>query len=139
MNYYIVEPEVAGGFGRNTILEHGSHPPVVTKLHYELDGWLGDELLESFPCFIVTRRIRGRIEESGFTGAEFAPVEVTTSEQFRELYPHRDVPVFDWLKIVGTPGIADFGLAKDHRLVLSERALRALELKHCAVAPFVKQ
>ena len=46
MNYHIVEPEVAGGVGPHTVMDRRAHPPVVTKLHYEFEVWLGDELLK---------------------------------------------------------------------------------------------
>lgn len=52
--YYVVEPEVAGGFGINTVFTRTEGKPmVVHKLHYEFDGWLGDSLLETTPCYIV--------------------------------------------------------------------------------------
>jgi len=135
MRYYLLEPEVAGGLGRNTVLDRTSHPPVVTRLHYEFDGWLGDELLESFPCFIVTQRLRVKIEELGFTGVRFSPVEVTLSTQFKTLYPDREVPQFAWLKVDGEPCKDDLGLATDHRLIVSERTLVAMNLKQCVVTP----
>lgn len=138
MNYYSLEPEVAGGLGPHSVLDPRTHPPVVSKLHYEFDGWLGDELLETFPCYIVTQRIRDMIQERGFTGAEFAPVEVTKSITFEELYPNRRLPKFVWLKVNGTPGIDDFGRGPTNKilLVVSERVLKALDLKHCDVTEF---
>lgn len=45
MKYFYIEPEVAGGLGRNTVMNRAVHPPVVSKLHYHFDGWLGDVLL----------------------------------------------------------------------------------------------
>jgi hypothetical protein len=55
MEYFQIAPEVAGGWGRNTVMDRSIHPPHVTKLHFEFDGWLGDVLLESFPCYIITK------------------------------------------------------------------------------------
>jgi hypothetical protein len=136
MKYYFLEPEVAGGLGQNTVMDRTVHPPVVTRLHYELDGWLGDELLETFPSFIITDRLGKKIVDTMFTGIRLASVEVSTSEQFRELYPSRTIPDFVWLKVLGRAGIDDFGIADDHRLVVSERALEALALKHAGVSDF---
>ena len=56
MNYYAIEPEVAGGLGPNTVMNRTLHPPAVSKLHYNLDGWLGDVLLETFPALLLPRR-----------------------------------------------------------------------------------
>jgi len=128
MNYYYIEPEVAGGWGKNTVFDRTlGKPTVVHKLNYEFDGWLGDELLESTPCFIATERMSREIEQSHLTGARFDHVEVTTSEQFKELYPSRQLPKFVWLRVDGNPGQDDFGIAPDFRLVVSERALKILQ------------
>jgi hypothetical protein len=126
MKYFYIEPEVAGGLGHNVVMDRSVHPPIVSGLHYEFDGWLGDVLLESFPCFIVTEGAKKDLQSVGLTGLRFDEVEVTTSEFFQERYPNRQLPKFVWLQIVGKPGQDDFGIAKDLRLVISERALEVL-------------
>jgi hypothetical protein len=139
MNFFYIEPEVAGGLGDKTVMDRRTHPPIVSKLHYHFDGWLGDALLESFPCFIVTEEARRSIEETRLTGARFDQVEVTTSEQFEELYPTLRLPKFQWLRVEGKVGEDDFGLAPDARLVVSERALdvlREVGLSHAEVSDF---
>ena len=137
MKYYTLEPEVAGGLGPNTVLDHTRHPPLVFKLHYEFDVWLGDELLESFPCYIVTMRLATVFMEGHFTGAEIAPIEVTTSDCFHEFCPGVTLPTFVWLKVCGAAGCDDFGITQDNLLVVSERVLEQLNLKHCDVAEFI--
>jgi hypothetical protein len=127
MKYFYVEPEVAGALGKDTVMDRSVHPPVVSKLHYHFDGWLGDVLLESFPSFIVTEYAKPELESAGLTGAQFDDVEVTTSDQFKEIYPGRQLPKFVWLRVVGKPGQEDFGSAPDGRLVVSERALEVLQ------------
>ena len=109
------------------------------KLHYEFQGWQGDELLESTPSFIVSERGAREIQKTQLTGVTFDEVEVTTSEQFQELYPTRQLPKFVWLRIEGTAGQDDFGTAPDGRLIASERALgllRELGISHALVAEF---
>jgi hypothetical protein len=59
---------------------------VVRKLHYVFDGWGGDALLESFPCFIVTVEARRKLQSNRLTGIRFDEVEVTTSEFFQDRY-----------------------------------------------------
>jgi hypothetical protein len=126
MKYYVVEPEVAGGMGPATVLDRSRHPPMVKKLHYEFEGWLGDELLTAFPAYIVTRRVQEALELLPLTGAEFDDVETSRSSTFEELYPGRQLPAFQWLRIVGQPGVDDFGMSRDHLLVVSERVLDCL-------------
>lgn len=139
MDYFYVEPEVAGSLGANTVMDSSVHPPVVSRLHYQFDGWLGDVLLESFPSFIVTDKAKEKLQEIAATGAQFGEVEITTSDQFKELYPDRQLPGFVWLQISGTAGSDDFGTAADGRLVVSERALdllKGLALSNAFVDPF---
>lgn len=138
--FYILEPEVAGHFGKNSVVDTTVRPPVVTKFHYEFDGWLGDDLLETISCFIVTDRLRSVIEQAACTGCEFDSVEVTTSEQFRDLHPDRELPKFWWLKIVGEAGKDDFGLSTDNRLVVREGILSRMKdrslLDNCDVTEY---
>jgi hypothetical protein len=124
--FFAVEPEVAGGFGPNTILDRNVHPTRVDHLHYELNGWLGDELLETTPCWIVTESLARQIREAGLAGVEFGDVEVSTSDEFRERYPDRSLPKFLRLNVTGTPRKDDFGVGDDLRLVVSEKALNLL-------------
>jgi hypothetical protein len=123
MRYFKVEPEVAGGVGENTSLDTSVHPPIVHKLHYVFDGWDGDALLAGFPSFIATDDLSRAIKEARLTGVTFAPVEVSTSYEFQELYPGCKLPRFRWMQVHGRAGADDFGLAKIPYLVVSERAL----------------
>jgi len=127
MPYYALEPEVAGHLGDHAVVDRSVHPPVVERLHYEFDGWLGDDLLESFPCFIVTKALRERLTQSGLSGCQFEDAEVSKSDLFEEIHPDRELPEFAWLKVLGRAGVDDFGLSPDHRLVVSQRALDALK------------
>jgi len=140
VKYLYIEPEVAGGWGKNTVFDRTpGRPTVVHKLHYEFDGWLGDELLESTPCFIVSERMAREVKKMHLTGVNFDDVEVTTSEQFQELYPNRQLPKFVWLRVEGTAGQDDFAIAPDGRLVVSERALavlRALGISQALITEF---
>ena len=141
MAHFIIEPEVAGGLGARTVLDRSRHPPVVQKLHYEFDGWLGDVLLESFPAFIVTQEAQQALIEEGVTGVRFDDVEVSLSATFQETRPGAALPRFVWLRPEGEPGRDDIAVARDGRLVLSQRALdivQALGLSQARVAPFTR-
>lgn len=139
--FYYLDPEVAGELGANTVMDLSQHPPSVSHLHYNFTGWLGDDLLESFPCYIITRQLCDAIAQNDLTGYRFEAVEISKSSQFEELYPDKQIPEFIWLKPVGVGGEDDFGRAKDHRIVVSEKALRLLRtfcIKNCDVEKFDK-
>ena len=141
MRYFYIEPEVAGSSeGPKSVMDRSVHPPIVSRLHYVFSGWSGDVLLTSFPCFIVTENAMNKLMESGArTGARFADVKTTTTYPFREFYPDTKLPKFMWLQVTGRAGHDDFGLAADHRMVISERALdvlKGLQLTDAVIEPF---
>ena len=124
--YYVIEPEVAGGFGEHSEIDWSNGKMDVKKLHYQFDGWLGDELLESTPCYIASEHLAILIEQDKLTGVEFDEVEITMSDQFRDIYPNRKLPKFVWLKVNGIPEQDDFSIASGLRLVVSEQTLNLL-------------
>ena len=135
----MLNPEVAGGFGSKTKLDTSVHPPRVLRLHYEIDAWLGDDLIQRFPCYLVTQRLWKRLEKVRPTGAHVKAVEVTMSPEFMELNPAKALPEFLWLKVDGAPGRDDFGLTPDARLVVSDLVLekmKAERLEQCNVSDF---
>ncbi|MFB9981270.1 hypothetical protein ACFSQQ_19355 [Mesorhizobium kowhaii] len=82
MRYFYIKPHVAGGLGENTVLDTSVHPPIVSKLHYQVEGWFGSALVTTFPCFLVTEEAKSALLKMSFSGAVFADAEVTTSEYF---------------------------------------------------------
>jgi hypothetical protein len=139
MRYFYVNPEVAGGLGKNTVLDNSVHPPIVRKLHYQFDGWLGDVLLESFPIFIIADSAMRQLQSEGMAGLRAEDLETTVSQQFQELHPQRHLPRFVWLQVIGKPGRDDFATDSNGRLVVSETALEKLNrlgIKNAEVADY---
>jgi len=135
--FFSLEPEVAGGWGDRTDADTSVHPPVVSHLHYEFHGWLGDELVESFPCYLVTEALGTTISRAGLSGCSLSRAEVTCSQDFTELQPDTKLPAFKWLRISGIAGQSDLGLSSEHLLVISEQALQVIgthSISNCAVA-----
>jgi len=128
--YRAIGPEVAGGLGEQTIMKTNVHPPVVEKLHYEFDSWLGDDILESFPCFLVSERLKNSIVFENLTGVAFDDVLISESDLFRQIHPDLELPVLFWAKIDGERGIDDFVIGDDHRLLISEKAYTLLQFFH---------
>ena len=136
MHYFELQPEVAGGVGSCTQFDRSCHPPLVSHLHYLFDGWLGDELIEGFPVFLVTSSLTESFARGNLTGFEVGEVDVEESQQFHDIHPDTRLPPFVWLKVTGRPGVDDFGLSPSHRLVVSQRALSLMTLAHCDVDPY---
>ncbi len=138
MKFYELEPEVAGGFGDKSAMDTSVHPPVVDRLHILVEGWLGDHLLETFPCFIVTRQLGNDLERSRLSGYNLDHVEIEKSDQFVEIYGDREFPACYWLKVTGEPGVSDFGISDQLKLIVSGQALDVMKnrLNHCEIKPW---
>ena len=136
--HFIITPEVAGGLGPKTQIDTSVHPPIVSRLHYVFDGWLGDDLLETFPCFIASRGLTESFVSAGLTGFSVADVEVSRSEQFTDIYGDWQLPEFMWIQISGLAGEHDFGQSSSG-LVVSDRCLRLIQTfsaSHLDTTPF---
>jgi len=131
-----IEPEVPGGLGDKTEMDTSIHPPIVHSFECYLDGWLGDCILEIFPCFIVTQAAKDDIENLKLTGIVFDDLTVTKTEIFNEFYQHIEIPKLFWAKINGLAGIDDFGLSNDFRLVISESSFNVLNVNKLQNAIF---
>jgi hypothetical protein len=139
MTFFVLEPEVAGGFGPDTTLDRSVHPPRPIVFNYEFDGWLGDPIVETVASFIVTLPLKEKLERAHASGIKFGDVVVTTSDEFEVFHPNEVLPKFVWMQVLGSPGHDDFGLSADHRLVVSERMLELLKaagMAHCDIGPF---
>lgn len=142
VSFYQLEPEVAGGWGEDTVADTTMQPPRVLQLDYCFDGWLGDDLLESFPVWIVTEKLAFLLQGSSLTGFTLDKMKTSYSEEFIDIYGRervRQMPHFQWLKISGQAGVDDFGVSAEHRLVVSDTALELLhqvQIAHSSVSVF---
>jgi hypothetical protein len=128
MTYVKISPEVAGSLGEHTKMHTNTHPPIVSHAHHQFEGWLGDDLLEVFPCFFVTPPLAEALELAHLTGFTLASAEVSASEEFEETQPGTELPNLQWLQIATvSPEEADIRLTPDHRLEVSDRALALLK------------
>lgn len=100
MKLYFLEPEVSGGHGEHTI--NGTEEDIANEgisgkvkyLHYEFEGWLGDDLLESTPAFIVSSKLETELKNSEFKDYKLEKCLITTSDEFKEMYPNKELPKF---------------------------------------------
>ena len=135
--YFVLEPEVAGELGEGSVLDHSTRPVTVVKLEYHFMGWLGDDLLTTHPCFIVTHRLMEALQAFAGTGYSFDYLKVSKDEQFDEMHPGISLPQFAWMKTPGIAGADDVGLRPNGgSLVVSHRLLsllRQFKIDNCLV------
>jgi hypothetical protein len=124
--YYIMEPEVSGELGPKTIIDVRPFPPVVSGLHFIFKGWLGDDIIECFPIFMTSERLKNKLITSSLSGFSVDKCEIEISEQMKEIQPGTLVPDFFWLKISGQYEKDDFFLNTDLKLCISENAYKLI-------------
>lgn len=142
MKRYLLNPELPGGFGDEVILSHEKEKNghfKVDFLHLVLDGWLGDDILECTPCFVITEALEKEMKKNEITGYKIAPLQVDISDTFHELQPETNIPHFLRMIPVGdviTNGIKceiidDYDICwnQQNQLVISEKMYSILK-KH---------
>lgn len=83
MKYFILEPEVVGGIGRKSkILYENSKIKEVTFLDYEFESWLGDDILTTHPCFIISESLYDIIKVSDLKGFQLQKIDISFSNFF---------------------------------------------------------
>ncbi|MEC2077203.1 hypothetical protein [Metabacillus fastidiosus] len=152
MILYFLEPEVSGGHGEKTI--YGTEENVVKEdisakikfFHYELEGWLGDDLLELTPAFIVSSYLESELKKSEFKDYKLAKCLITMSDVFKELYPNKEISSFARFIPLGTLEVEGenfnnwsghhFCLSLKGELVVTQKAwdfLKRFSIKHCHI------
>jgi hypothetical protein len=136
---YLIKPEVAGQLGKHTIIDTTKYPPIVDKLHYEFDDWLGDDILQCFPCFISSEPLSNFLKDQKLTGFTFENCEISKSQLFADLNENGlNLPGFYWLRVIGNED-NDFFLLPNARLIVSEKALNALRqfnINYCDIEEY---
>lgn len=152
MELYFIEPEVSGGHGEQTIygsVEADANEGIsgtIKFLHYEFEGWLGDDLLESTPAFIVSSNLENALKKSEFKDYKLEKCLITKSDVFMELYPNKEIPSFVRFIPFGTVEVEgenfnnwsghNFCLSPKGELVVTKKALDFLKkfsIKHCDI------
>jgi hypothetical protein len=139
--YFTVQPEVIVGLGASTEFREKSSPfKPVTKLHIHLEDWLGDDLMECYPCYIVTEKLKKLLDANSFKGFVFTEMEVTKAENCDNNYhPNNPLPNLYWLQIRGRKNIDDIYINDSNHLNIADTFLTFLKsnatLNHLEVEP----
>ncbi|GAA3357804.1 hypothetical protein [Saccharopolyspora gregorii] len=129
MAFHLIRGDAAGDLGVHTDLDTSVHPPQVRHLHFAVDAWTGDDLIERFPVLLVTDRLAAALEASGLGSFQLRDVEITVEPEGSELIEELGLgalPALRWLNVTGAAGRDDIGTDAQASLVVSDAALAVL-------------
>ena len=87
----------------------------------------------------MSKPLADQLARLPLTGYQFRDVEISMSDNFREMNPGRRLPEFKWFDVTGSARKDDFGLEPNGMLVVSEQGLQALQkgnLEHCDISNY---
>lgn len=125
MKYYTLEPDVPGSVAdpRSIIQNYDT----IQSIHYIFDCWPEDDILTSYPVYIVRKNLAKEFGNSNLTGFSIKACEVSKGKQFAIASPGcGKLPLYEWLHVSGRAGIDDFGITQNLRLAISESVVDTL-------------
>lgn len=126
MALHRVRPEVPGQLADTSTVDYSVNPPVVSELHLEVIGWQGDDIVSTFPVYLVSPELGSALQQGGLTGFELADAEITINPE-RRSYVDERIESFKWLKVTGIPGEQNLGQDERTRLIVDDEALDVIQ------------
>jgi len=117
---YVLDPLVAGQLGERTDLNATTHPPVVRHVDYVVDLPTDEDLIQSFPVFLVSEDLAGALAAANLTGFRLEDADVRPSDQYGG-FGGGEVPIkhYRWLRLDSSDP-ADCWLDERLRLCVSD-------------------
>lgn len=128
MKLFLLEPEVAGYVVESPM-----------GLEHIFDGWLGDELIATFPYFLITNNLLNNLLIEKISGYSSRAIGISKSDIFNEIYEDKTLPGFVEMLIEGRVILEnnvikywdgkDVCLSQTKDLVVSEKVFSILNKK----------
>ncbi len=134
---YILEPLVAGELGEETVLDAGTHPPLVRSVEFVLDSPTEEDLVESFPVFLVSEQLGASLTAAGLVGFTLDDANVHPSTQYVAVYGDLPHKAYRWLRLISSSP-SDCWLDEGYRLCVSDRMYSVIarhKMEGCEVTP----
>jgi hypothetical protein len=126
---YALEPLRAGELGMGTELDVGTHPPGVRRVEYVLDAPTEEDLIKSFPVFLVSEELAAALTSEKLSGFQLDDADVHLNDQYVELHESAPHKRYRWLRLTPSES-ADCWLNDQYRLCVSDR-MYAVISHHC--------
>ena len=127
MKYYIVTPAAEAETGEEAIFSSKDNPRKIIFLHVYLVTYPESELIQAYPAFIVTKKLRSAMESTGISGAKFLPCKVSKDPQYDDYSNTPDLPEMFGLEPFGVEDIDDIVFYSGTKIKASDRFVRLLK------------
>lgn len=122
---FTLEPLVADELGEGTRLDATTHPPEVEAVEYVLDTPTEDDLIESFPVFLVSESLADQLADAQLRGFTLEEAQVIPSREYFEVWGSAAHKRYRWLRLKSSPQ-SDTWLDESYRLCVSDRMMAVL-------------
>lgn len=127
MKYYIITPATEAETGEEAIFSTGDKPRKIVFLHVYLVNYPESELLQAYPAFLVTRKLRSAMESLGISGVKFLPCKVSKDPQYDDYSFTSDLPEVFGMEPCGVENINDIVSYNEAEFKASERFVMLLK------------
>ena len=134
---YALEPFVAGQLGEGTRLDLSTRPPTVEAVEYLLDAPTDEDLIESFPVYLVSEGLATMMTDARLEGFTLEEARVARSREYVEIYGDDGHKSYRWLRLRPDANV-DCWIDDEYRLCVSDRMMAVLAegvLDECDVIP----
>jgi hypothetical protein len=145
---YYLRPEVAGGWAEGTSVlnreqvESGAELYLrVNHLHFQFEGWLGDQLIKAVSCYIAAEDLVSDVMKAECTGFTVQDATISSSPEFARLHSDLALPRFLRVLVSGTVNFSksdetygnwsghDWSLGPRAELIVTAKALGAIGIR----------
>ncbi len=129
MKYKILKPTADGEIGENAVIDWKHPKRKIIKAHIYLYYEIESEVIQAYPIFIFSRSLCDELKESGITGIDYIPLEISKAPQYDELSKNKELPSLECIEPCGAEGIDDVIYHNETAFKVSERFIE-LAKKH---------
>jgi hypothetical protein len=111
---------------------------MVSQVDYVIDGPDADELIQSFPVFLVSTDLGSRLKDAGLSGFELTGARIRPSDNYQAIYGNEPHLQYLWMQVTGAAGESDCWLDESFQICVSDRMMTVIQtakLADCHVEP----
>lgn len=126
MKYYFVQPAAEAEIGDEASASE-DYPRKITFYHVCLINFPESELIQAYPAFVITKKLRSAMESEGISGANFLPCKVSKDQQYDDYSNYRELLELFGFEPCGVENIDDIVMHNEIEFKASDRFVRLLK------------